>query len=228
MKNLFGGGSAPKKPDPVQQKKITEAKSELEKEQAKEKLEKFLKTTDDKMDKTNKEIEQLEREVKQHIMDKRKDKATIVLKKIKQKKEVLLKCQKQSTMMHKQMALMEDTEQDMGLFDAIKSANAVNQKNRDQQEQLQDELMKAKELDQESKMRRDELNELMDDDEDQDEIDDMLKEYEQQAADEMKLGFKDADKTIIDKKAQTQTGQTQPAQKQKDNNFDSLMAELMN
>lgn len=227
IKNMFGGGAAPKKPDPVQQKKIESERSNLDKEKAKEKLEDAAKKTDLKIDKINEEIGALESEVKQLIVQKRKDKATVVLKKLKQKKEMVVRLQKQANMLNKQMGLMEDTEQDMDLFEVMKDANKVNQKNRDQQDQLTDELMKAKELEQEAGQRRQELNDLMDDDEDQDDLDDMMKEYEKEANEEIKLGFDKADKKILsgDKtKAQTQPVQ----QKKQQDNFDSMLADLMN
>lgn len=226
IKNMFGGGK--KQPDPAQQAKIQVEKDNLEKERAKEKLEEGIKKTDDKIEKTNQEIAQLENEVKLLIQQKRKDKATVVLKKLKGKKEVLIKLQKQSNFLTKQMGLMEDTEQDMDLLDTMKAANKVNEKNRNKAEELNDELMKAKELQDEANQRRNELNDLMDDDEDEDDLADMMAEYEQQANDELKLGFNNADKNIISDKGQAIPAQKNTQASKKEDNFDSLMAELMN
>ena len=225
FKNLFGS-SKPAKPDAAQQKKIDEEKANLEKERAKEKLDENLKKTEEKLDQLNVEIGKLENEVKQHIMSKRKDKAAVVLKKLKGKKDVALKLQKQSAFLAKQSGLLEDSEQDTELFETMKEVNKINQKNRDQQDLLRDELATAKELDQEAKMRRDELNDLMDDDEDQDDLDDMMKEYEDQANEELKMGFDKADKNIIT--PGKQTSQLPAQQNKKADNFDNLMAELMN
>ena len=224
FKNLFG--SSKPQIDPSQQKRIEEERGKLEKERAKEKLDESLKKTDEKLDKVNAEIAQLEAEVKQLIMQKRKDKAAVVLKKLKGKKEVAIKYQKQSAFLMKQTGLLEDTEADLELFETMKDVNKINQKNRDQQDQLRDELALAKELDDEAKMRRDELNDLMDDDEDQDDLDDMMKQYEQEANEELKMGFDKADNKILDSSSQKK--QTQPVAARKEDNFDNLMAELMN
>lgn len=226
IKNMFGGGK--KQPDPTQVAKIQAEKDNLDKERAKEKLEDGVKKTEDKIDKVNQEITVLENEVKSLIQQKRKDKATVVLKKLKGKKDVMLKLQKQSTFLHKQMALLEDTEQDMDLLDTMKSVNKINAKNRDKQEELTDELMKAKELQDEANQRRNELNDLMDDDEDEDDLNDMMAEYEQQANDELAMGFKNAEKNIISDKGQAIPAQKNAQGAKKEDNFDSLMAELMN
>lgn len=227
IKNMFGGG--PKKPvvDPNQQKKIQVEKDNLEKERAKETLEVAVKKTEDKVEKVNSEISVLEAEVKSLIQQKRKDKATVVLKKLKGKKEILIKLQKQGNFLYKQMGMLEDTESDMDLMETMKQVNTVNAKNRDKQEELTDELMKAKEMQQEAEQRRSELNDLMEDDDDEDDLDDMMKEYEQQANDEIAMNFDKADKNIISESkigAQTQKAQTG----KKEDNFDSLMSELMN
>lgn len=227
IKNMFGGG--PKKPvvDPNQQKKIQVEKDNLEKERAKETLEVAVKKTEDKVEKVNSEISVLEAEVKSLIQQKRKDKATVVLKKLKGKKEILIKLQKQGNFLYKQMGMLEDTESDMDLMETMKQVNTVNAKNRDKQEELTDELMKAKEMQQEAEQRRSELNDLMEDDDDEDDLDDMMKEYEQQANDEIAMNFDKADKNII---SESKMGaHTQKAQAgKKEDNFDSLMAELMN
>lgn len=225
IKNMFGGGA--KKPDPVVQAKIQAEKDNLDKERAKEKLEDGLKKTDDKIDKVNQEIGALETEVKSLIQQKRKDKATVVLKKLKGKKEVLIRLQKQSNFLTKQMGLLEDTEQDMDLLNTMKDVNKINAKNRDKQEELTDELMKAKELQQEADQRRNELNDLMDDDEDEDDLNDMMAEYEAQANDELAHNFNTADKNLLPDKGQA-VPQKQAQGAKKDDNFDSLMAELMN
>lgn len=228
--NLFGGGSKKPQIDPAQQKKIQVEKDNLEKERAKEKLEDAVKKTDEKVEKINNEIAQLENEVKSLIQAKRKDKAAVVLKKLKSKKEMLIKLQKQSNFLAKQAGLLEDTEQDMDLMETMKQVNKVTEAQRNKQEELTDELMKAKELQQEAEQRRAELNDLMDDDEDEDELNDMMAEYEAQANEDEKLrmaqNFDKAQKGIITEQP-GKTAQTQaPAKKQ--DNFDSLMAELMN
>lgn len=224
---MFGGSNKSAKPDPSQQKKIEEERANLDKERAKEKLDDNLKKTEEKLDKLNGEITLLENEVKAHIMNKRKDKAAVVLKKLKGKKEVALKMQKHSALLAKQSGLLEDTEADLELFETMKEVNKINQKNRDQQDLLRDVLATAKELDQEAKMRRDELNDLMEDDDEQDDLDDMMKEYEDRANDELKMGFANADKNIITPgKQATQLPGQQNAKKA--DNFDNLMAELMN
>lgn len=226
IKNMFGGGAKKPQVDPTQQKKIQDERDNLEKERAKEKLEDAVKKTEDKVEKVNNEIAQLETEVKTLIQQKRKDKATVVLKKLKGKKEILIKLQKQGNFLYKQMGMLENTESDMDLMETMKQVNAVNSKNRDKQEELTDELMKAKEMQQEADQRRSELNDLMEDDEDEDELDDMMKEYEQQANDEIAMNFNKADKDII---SESKIGQTQkPQAAKKEDNFDSLMAELMN
>ena len=223
IKNMLNGG--PKKPDPVQQVRIQVAKDNLEKEKAKEGQEGQLKKTDEKMDKVNHEINQLETEVKALIQQKRKDKATIVLKKLKGKKEVLIRLQKQSNFLNKQAGLLEDTEQDMEMLNAMRDANKVNSKNRDKQEELTDELMKAKEMHQLADQRRNEICCMCDCDDDEDDLDDMMKDYEAQANQEMELNFDKANKNLITDKQQ------QPPHKQsaaKEYDFDSIMVELMN
>lgn len=226
IKNMFGGGK--KQPDPAQTAKIQAEKDNLEKERAKEKLEDGIKKTDEKIEKVNQEIAVLEAEVKSLITQKRKDKATVVLKKLKAKKEVAIKLSKQANFLTKQLATLEDTEQDMDLLDTLKQTNKINAKNREKQEELTDELMKAKELQDEATQRRNELNDLMDDDEDEDDLNDMMAEYEAQANEELALNFNAADKHLISDKGQTAPAQKSAQPAKKEDNFDSLMAELMN
>ena len=225
FKKLFGANN-PAVLDPAQQKNIESERATLDKERAKEKLDGTLKKTEDKMEILNEEIAILENEVRAHIISKRKDKAAVVLKKLKGKKEAALRLQKQFNLLAKQSNNLEDTEADLELYNAVKLANKVNLDNRNLKEKLQEELIAAKEFDQETKMRRDELIDLMDDDEDQDELDDMMKEYEDQANEELKMRFDKADKNII--MPNKQTNQLPAQQKKKADNFDKLIADLLN
>jgi ABC-type nitrate/sulfonate/bicarbonate transport system substrate-binding protein len=153
-----------------------------------------------------------------------------VLKQLKTKKDQVIRFQNQGNLLFKQVAQLEESEEDRDLVEALKEANKYQEKNREKHEALADELMKAKELEDEHKQRRAEIDDLLAPDEEENEdLDAMMKEYEDEVKDEIALGFKDADKNIItpNKTPVAQTNTAKPQQK-KDENFDSLMADLMN
>lgn len=60
IKNMFGGGKKPEAPNPAMQKKIQEERDELEKHKAKEKLTDMMNKNEEKIAKTNGEIDALE------------------------------------------------------------------------------------------------------------------------------------------------------------------------
>lgn len=223
---IFGGG--PKKPavDPTQQAKIQQEKAAFQTEKAKETIEEQIKKMEEKVDKANQEIAALETQVKQHLMEKKKEKATVVLKKLKAKKENAAKLTKMSMALQQQLINLESTTDDSEFIEAIKAGNKIQELNRDKFEQQAEEIQKMKELQEEHKMRQQEMDDILNMDDDQDELDDMMKEYEQQAADEMALGFDKTDK-LIQKPAQTQPAQTQQPKAQKKDDFDSMLAGLM-
>ena len=224
---IFGGG--PKKPavDPVQQQKIQQEKAQFQTDKAKETIEEQMKKMEEKVEKANQEIAVLETQVKQHLMEKKKDKAAVVLKKLKAKKENAAKLTKMSMALQQQLINLESTTDDSDFIEAIKAGNKVQEANRDKYEQQAEEIQKMKELQEEHKMRQGEIDDILNMDDDQDDLDEMMKEYEQQAADEMVMNFEKTDKMIQKNPAQTNPAQTQPAKAQKKDDFDSMFAGLM-
>lgn len=224
---IFGGG--PKKPavDPVQQQKIQQEKAQFQTDKAKETIEEQMKKMEEKVEKANQEIAVLETQVKQHLMEKKKDKAAVVLKKLKAKKENAAKLTKMSMALQQQLINLESTTDDSDFIEAIKAGNKVQEANRDKYEQQAEEIQKMKELQEEHKMRQGEIDDILNMDDDQDDLDEMMKEYEQQAADEMAMNFEKTDKMIQKNPAQTNPAQTQPAKAQKKDDFDSMLAGLM-
>lgn len=221
--NLFGGGS-PSKPDPTEQKK---SQSEEQKLDVKAKLDSGIEKSEKQIQTLEKDIKDLETELKSLLIQKRKDKATVILKKVKAKKQILIRVMNQVAFCERQKNLMEVTQGDMDLLDTIKAANLANQKNRDKHDMLAEELLRAKEIETEYKQRRDEIDDLMkDDDEDKDVLEEMMANYEQEVADSMQDAFKIADMNILSGKTTVETSHSHQGRQNNFGIFDRKLAEL--
>ena len=151
-----------------------------------------------------------------------KEKAKNLLKKVKTRRDNVVKLNKQVNLLYKQIANLESLEQDEELFDVIRDANKVQEMNQQNIEKYTAELEKARELDQQRQMNDEVIDDMLNDDEDEDELDDMLKQYENEAASEMKANFNKAEQNA------NITPERQPDQHHlQADGFDRLMAELM-
>lgn len=135
----------------------------------------------------------------------------------------MIKINKQLNLVHKQIHSLETSECDDELYKVIKEANIINEKSKKITLNLQEELEKTREIEQERKMNDDMLNDLLDYNEDQEEIDDMLTGYEEEVAQEMGNKFKNADKNILPSQIQT-GGKSQV----KNQDFDDFLMEILN
>lgn len=76
-------------------------------------------------------------------------------------------------------------------------------------------------------MNDDMLNDLLDQDEDEDDLDDMMAEYEQEAALDVEAQFNQADQQSNTLPSQQQQNVQPQQQVKKADDFDNLMAEMM-
>ena len=223
IKNLFqkGDNTASK----TEAKKAADAREILEKEKAREKLEQCLGKTDLQLERLYEEIAELETLVKSHIKLKQKDKAMMVLKKLKAKKGTYTRLQKNMNFLSKQATFMESNFNDDDLLDTMKTLNRANSNTRQMQENLANEVTLAKELAQEATMNRQALDDLLDDDDDKEEIDAMMEKYESQIAEDLKANFQQADKKL----ATPGTGKSQKSRPvpKPVSDLDDLIEELM-
>ena len=165
MGGLFS--SSKKEPEPEQPKVKKVEVNESELVIAKMKLQE---------DKLNSRVRKLDREktavdqrIRQLVSEKKKEEAYYQLKKLKEIKEMQKNAQKKLEFIEKQIQSVEDAIDDVRFTSVIKDSNrAVEQLNK---EIDIEELRIAKDLQQEGKLRREELNQLLEDgDEDNQQI----------------------------------------------------------
>lgn len=221
---MFGGGK--KKEDPKVAAQMQKERDELQRMKATENIEAKMKNWEAKIDAKNAKINQMDQQIRQLIKAGKKDKAKQLLKRLKLERTSVVQLNKQINFMQRQVNGLDNADQERELFEMLKEANQVQEKNQKNVENLQEELEKAREMEEERKMNNDMLNDLLEDDEDEDELDDMLAEYEKDAALGLEDEFKNANlDTGINSNTNTNTN-TNTAQK--DEGFDALMANLMN
>ncbi len=215
-----------KQPQPVPQQVNPQQQSA----HAMNKMQLFAQKAEQTIDKKTAENELLRRKIIDLIKVGQKDNARKLLAR-KQKNEKMIEAlHKRQAFMEKYMLQMEELQQNQEFMDTLNTANKVITKNRDNMEQMSDMLLDAKQMKQESEMARDELNDLIGaDDEEDDDIAEMMKEYEDQVNDEMKKNLDQHDKKLLDqtKGKPAQQQQTQPTKKSKEEDIDELMKELL-
>ena len=221
------GGSQQSAIDPAQQAKIQHEKNAFEMEKAKEIIGEKMKKMEEKVDKENEDITALEGKVRQLLLEKKKDKAMMVLKKIKAKKENAAKLTKMSMALQQQLINLESTTDDSEFIEAIKAGNNIQELNRNKFEDQAEEIQKMKELQDEHKMRQQQIDDILNMDDDQDELDEMMEKIEEELALDMAAKFNDVQIGLTEKPAQTNPAQTQPAKAQKKDDFDSMLAGLL-
>lgn len=157
MGGLFS--SSKKQPEPEQPKVKKVEVNESEIVIAKMKLQE---------DKLNSRVRKLDREkaavdqrIRQLVGEKKKEEAYYQLKKLKEIKEMQKNAQKKLEFIEKQIQSVEDAIDDVRFTSVIKDSNrAIEQLNK---EIDMEELRIAKDLQQEGKIRREELNQLLED-----------------------------------------------------------------
>lgn len=133
--------------------------------------------------KLDRERDGIELKIKDLIKEKKKEEAYFQLKKIKQIKEAQHNAQLKLDFIQKQIDNVENTLDDVKFTSVIKESNRAIEKLNSEIDM--EEIKIAKELQQEGKMRREELNELLEDDnEDNREIQDELNRIEMEMVDE--------------------------------------------
>merc|ERR1711976_853190 len=212
-----------KEPTPAEiakQKQMEKEKDAFEVEKNLENLQKSINGFDAKISNLEKKISEGETQVKQLIQAGQKDKAKRTLKNVKRYKDEIVGLQGKLNFLEKQKIQIESQKDDAGFYDALKDGNKIIAKNQEKQEQMLEEVERAKELENEGKMHNEMLANYFEDSADED-LDDELAGYEQDLALEMDANFNNANSNII---SQPQQQTTQP---QKKNDVDDMFANLM-
>lgn len=157
-------------------------------------------------------------------------KAQTLTKQVKSKKAASERARKEMDVLAKKLVDMEEAQHEAELAKVVKMANAVQQSSGAKKEELVNQIQLAKEIEAEIKSGRNELDELLADQSEDEDMADMMREYEELAVtDQMALNFKDADKNIItpNKTPVAQTNVAEAKEKKiAENDFDRIMAEL--
>ena len=167
---------------------------------------------ENKIDIKYKEIKQLERKVKDLLLTNQKNKKTLamtILKNIKRKRQAIVKLNKQLNLLIKKEAVLSSQEEDEELYRAMKGANKTLEKTLQTKQDQIEVLEQTRELETRYKELEELHRDLMEDSDD-DEIDDMLKEYEAEAIRESQLEFSGKSLPQVGLSQRTRTNTTQP------------------
>ena len=226
MQKLF---SKTPKPQPAPQQAHPQLASS---DQAKAKIELFIAKTEEKIELKKKENEIMGRKIVDLLKEGKKDLAKRVLIRKKKNEEFIVSAGKKIIFMEKAMHHIEESISTQEMAETLTETNKILEKNREKHDEIMDNVHQVKEMKQASEMAHQELNELMNqnDDEEDEDLEAMMKEYEEQVNQEMKDKFKQADEQMGIQAKQKNPPQQQAA-KQKEppkKEFDALMKELLN
>ena len=198
---------------------------------AKNKMETYLKTCEKKVADKEKENVLIKNKIIDLLKKGDKDVARKFLKRKKKNEELILMLEKRMAMMEKQLTSLEDMQTTTEFIGVIQDTNKAIKKNKVNADDAMDVIKHASELKDMARSENEQLEGLLEDDlEDDDDIADMMKEYEDQVNEDMKKGFEHADKYIIDK----DPSKEKPKPSQKDNvkpakkeDFDDMLSKMM-
>lgn len=222
VKNLFRS----KKPIPSKQqaqlaKEIQKEKNSLHVEQTSEALANSIKKFQSKIEKQTEVNRLLKETVKRHLQAGHKDRAKIVLRKIKRNEELVIRMRKQVNILEKQSLGIEEIQTNQEFAEILAMANQVQLKNKNHLEDLNEELAIAKEVEfdrEQSNLMFDEL--LQSDDSDlEEEIGELFEEYEK----ELQIDH------VVQPHVQVPTTIKVPekSEEEKKDEFSMLMAQMM-
>ena len=168
-------------------------------------------------------IAQGETQIKAHLTAKNKDKAKRELTKVKAYKQQIVNVQGQLNMLEKQNMNITTANDDTDFANTLKDNNAMLEKNQHKQEEMMEQLEKAKELENEQKMNQEMMNGMLDQSEDS-ELDDEFARQEAEALGEQANAY---DKQF-DNNQGLSTKVNVPAQKEKKtDDVDDMFAQMM-
>lgn len=164
------------------QTEIEAEKAEFETLKLIETIQEKLKVLELKVEKKQDEVKKMESRIRKLIKLDQKPKAKTVLRKVKAKREQIIRLHKHINILNKQLINLESSKEDKELLEMMKLSNQVLEKQQQNAAGLEDELIIAKELEDQRKENDAFLDELFEDDED--ELEDMMKEYEKEEKEE--------------------------------------------
>ena len=195
---------------------------------ARAKMEAFVASCESKIEAKEKESELIKRKVVDLLKVGQKQNAKKLLIRKKKNEELVVQLQKRAAMMEKKIITMEEMQTNAEFVNTIKESNQIINKRKMDAQEAMDTLEQARDLKQQSEMYHQELDDLLHDQEDDDDdIADLMKEYEDQVNEDLKKDFQAADKHILDKKPVLKPAQQQAAPKKKDD-FNDLLNGLLN
>lgn len=163
-------------------------------------LEKILKKQELKMIKNKEEIENAEIGIKLLIKKGEKEKAKRLLGLKKKRETNLLNLQKKYDYLDTHLTKVEAMEDQAEVYDAITKTNKAISKNKQNLHDIQEQMEKAKENEEQADFVNEQVsemfkeNEAMDDD---DSLEEMFKDYEDEVNQNMQNNFEEVDKQIL-------------------------------
>lgn len=174
--NFFGFGDSSK--DKAEEQKNRDEKEKENHLLAVKTINESIIKLENSMEDQNKDILKLEADIRSLIMNKQKQKAAVLIKKVKLKKSRLATLSKQTMTLHNQLVNLENQSDDSEFFHALKVANKVNQARQERQDEYLDVLTQAKEIQNDIKLHQQRIDELLEiDEEEAEEIDQLYAEY---------------------------------------------------
>jgi len=221
MKKMLNKANQPPAQSPHQHQSQQELHSH-----AKERMALYIKQAEEKIEKKIKENEMLKAKAVELIKVGKKEDARKLVARKKRNEEFLNTLNKRIMTVDKYMGRLDEVQDHKDFMDILAQTNTVVGKNRDQMEQIQEVLQDAQATKNEAELARQELNDMLDVDDvmEDDEIEDMLKEYEDQVNEDLKQNLKKHDDKIFGLKPKQPVAQKEAKKKE---DVDDLIQELM-
>ena len=225
MKKFFGlGGGAPA-PNPQQAAAVKKEYDIHKMVLAAEKMEAYISASESKIEKLTKENELIKEKIVGLLKIGKKDMAKRFLLKKKKNEELMASIQKRTMAMQGFLLNMEDMKQNQEFVQAMAAANTAMQAKQQDVEAVQQVLQDARDFKQESELRQNEMDELLNEaNEDDEDIDEMMKYYEDEIATDMK---KQHEHAMPVKKTEPKLVQKPQAAAVKKDDFEDMLGKLL-